>query len=97
MQLLNARFVTQDAAESAVRKLASLRSEGIRLERRVSNADRVSPSLDAGQMADGLTSMSGSLAQSAPASEFALSVNVPSSVADQARKVILEAGGQISK
>lgn len=134
MQLLNAQFTTQDAAESAVRKLASLRSDGIRLERKASNPYGNTPLVDADQSVEGLTATvlagnpiqaysgvmgtanvsvnewgvfrdadsvadrvpNGAAGQNASASEFSLSVNVPSGVADQARKVILEAGGQMS-
>jgi hypothetical protein len=115
MQLLRASFASQEAAESAVRKLTSLRSDGIRLERLSSNpeADQDAGSLTATVLAgNGIQEYSGAMAAAdvpsqewrvarggqpdAGTSQFTLSVNVPGSVAEQARNVILGAGGQMS-
>ncbi|KIL37170.1 hypothetical protein SD71_00005 [Cohnella kolymensis] len=115
MQFLRASFETQEAAESAVRKLSSLRSDGIRLERLSSNAlaDQDTDALTATVMSGNDIQMySGAMAaadvpsqewrvsrggeQAAGSAPFALSVNVPGSVAEQARNVIQAAGGQMS-
>jgi hypothetical protein len=55
MMPLQARFATQDQAESAMRKLASLRSDRFRLERVGAYADTGTPEIEASQTVDGLT------------------------------------------
>ncbi len=66
MQPLQARFATQDQAESAIRKLASLRSDCFRLERIGSNNIADSFEGDSAQSVDGLTAsvLAGSAFQS---------------------------------
>jgi hypothetical protein len=102
MQPLQARFASQDEAESAIRKLASLRSDCFRLERvssdgGVTNTADSDPMLSTSESMDGLTSSigAGSAFQDGYTAEFTLSANVPDEAAEQARKVILQAGGQI--
>jgi hypothetical protein len=121
MQPLQARFASQDDAESAIRKLASLRSDCFRLEL-VSTAGGVTNAADSDSMVsssvEGLTSSigvgsafqssSGDIAsadvatpqrgvssQEGYTAEFTLSANVPDEAAEQARKVISQAGGQV--
>jgi hypothetical protein len=118
MMPLQARFATQDQAESAMRKLASLRSDRFRLERVGAYADTGTPEIDASQPVDGLTAsvLAGSAFPSSggvmasgvaaavqwgvtpeggPSEEYTLSANVPGEATEQARNVILQAGGQM--
>ncbi|MBW5444917.1 hypothetical protein GE107_02410 [Cohnella sp. CFH 77786] len=115
---IQARFSTQEQAESAVRKLASLRGDRFRIEREAAYAQAGTPAIDADQSADGLTAsvLAGSAVQSysgvmasadaaangwgvgaegAPAASFTLSANVPVMAAEQARSVLLGAGGEM--
>ncbi|WP_256760172.1 hypothetical protein [Cohnella sp. WQ 127256] len=106
MQSLQAKFATQDQAESVMRKLASLRSDCFRLERVGSDTHgeglstpglagagfqsslEVEASLDAaGFQANSTDSVGAS-------SVFTLSANVPTEATEQARTVILQAGGE---
>jgi hypothetical protein len=118
MMPMQARFATQDQAETAMRKLASLRGDRFRLERVGGYADIGTPEIDASQPVDGLTAsvLAGSAFPSSggvmasgvaaaiqwgvtpeggPTAEFTLSANVPGEAAEQARSVILQAGGQM--
>ncbi|QMV40448.1 hypothetical protein [Cohnella cholangitidis] len=105
MQPLQARFETQDQAESVIRKLASLRGDRFRLERfsgassSPSSAQLPSAigSSEASPLSDSRLEASVELTPSAvtPVAEFTLSANVPEDAADQARTVIVQAGGQI--
>lgn len=118
MQPLQARFATQEQAESVMRKLASLRSDYFRLERVGTQGDIAFPATDYSQAVDGLTAsaFAGSAFQSSsgimasadaaaheygvsmdngPSTEFTLSANVPDGSFQQARNVILQAGGQV--
>jgi hypothetical protein len=116
---MQARFATQDQAESAMRKLAALRSDRFRLERVAAYGDPgAEDAADSSQFVDGFTAsvLAGSAIQSysgvmasavtgaekwgvSPESganaEFNLSADVPGAVAEQARTVILQAGGQM--
>lgn len=115
---MQAKFATQDQAESAIRKLAFLRGDRFRLERVGAYADTGTPAIDASQSVDGLTAsvLAGSAFQSSsgimasadaaahqwgvspeggPTAEFTLSANVPGEAAEQARTVILQAGGEM--
>jgi hypothetical protein len=113
MMPLQARFATQDQAESAMRKLASLRSDRFRLERVGAYANTGSSEFDASLTASVLAGStfqsSGGVMPSAVAAanqlgvspeggstdEYTLSANVPGEAAEQAKNVILQAGGQI--
>ena len=118
MQPLQARFATQEQAESVMRKLASLRSDCFRLERVGTPGDTASPAMDTSQAVDGLTAsvLAGSAFQSSSGvmasadaaahqygvsmdngstTEFTLSANVPDGASQQARNVIMQAGGQV--
>jgi hypothetical protein len=95
MQSMQARFATQDQAESVMRKLASLRSDCFRLERAGHYADSEASSLDYSPTALSLSSsvIEGTVVN--PAEEFMLSANVPDAAKEQARNVIMQAGGQV--
>jgi hypothetical protein len=114
IQSIQARFSTQEQAEAAVRKLASLRGDRFRVEREGTFAQAGTPAVDADPSVDGLTgtvlagnaiqSYSGVMAsaevggvgsEGAPTASFTLSANIPFLAADQARNVILGAGGEI--
>ena len=95
---LQARFASQDQAESVIRKLASLRSETFRLEKMVPNgAVDGASTMDVSASGVNLTSSIASdiAYNSRSTEEFTLSANVPGAVADQARNVIVQAGGQV--
>lgn len=99
---IQARFATQDQAESVIRKLASLRSETFRLERRGPNglldgASIMDISASEVNLTSSVASNSiyDSSSSSSSSEEFTLSANVPGAVADQARNVIMQAGGQV--
>jgi hypothetical protein len=95
---LQARFASQDQAESVIRKLASLRSETFRLERMVPNGVVDGASMmDISASGVNLNSSvaSKSTYDSSSSEEFTLSASVPGAVADQARNVIMQAGGQV--
>ncbi|QJD83665.1 hypothetical protein [Cohnella herbarum] len=107
MQPLQASFATQDQAESVIRKLASLRGDRFRLERASGNANQ-SSELSSASTADSDNPASSLLSNSrleaseelTPArlgssAEFTLSANVPGEATEQARTVILQAGGVI--
>jgi hypothetical protein len=100
MQPLQARFATQDQAESAMRKLTALRSDCFRLERTATYDDVGAEAIvDLAQSMDGLTAsvLAGSGIQSFSGSggEYTLSANVPGAVTEQARTDILQVGGQV--
>ncbi|WP_239617436.1 hypothetical protein [Cohnella mopanensis] len=98
MQSLQAKFDTQDQAESVIRKLASLRGDRFRLER-ASSAGAVSSAPEFSQTTalDSRLEASEELtpAQTSSNAEFTLSAIVPGDASDQARTVILQAGGEI--
>jgi len=94
MQPLQARFATQDQAESAMRKLASLRSDRFRLERVGHEAQTNTSELES-TFTSNVEELSSSGFTSS-AAEFTLSANVPSEATEQARRVVLQAGGQLS-
>lgn len=104
---MQASFATQDQAESVIRKLASLRGDRFRLERASGNAIQ-SSEISAASTADSANPSSSLLsdsrleaseeltpAHSSSSAEFTLSANVPGEAAEQARTVILQAGGVI--
>jgi hypothetical protein len=99
MQPMQARFVTQDQAESAIRKLTALRSDSFRLERAAAYDDVGTEATAYSSLSeDGFTAsaLAGSaIPYSSGGAEYTLSANVPGEAADQARTVILQAGGQI--
>jgi hypothetical protein len=109
MQPLQASFATQDQAESVIRKLASLRGDRFRLERAgvsgnalTSLAGATSSDSDSGDLSmsarsDSRLEASEELTPTKQNSvaEFTLSANVPGNATDQARTVILQAGGVI--
>jgi hypothetical protein len=118
MQPLQARFATQDQAESAMRKLTALRSDGFRLERTAAyDSAGAEAIVDLAQSLDGLTASAlasstiqpssgvmeseeagnqwGFSPQGTSSGDYTLSANVPGMAAEQARTVILQAGGQI--
>lgn len=94
-QTIQARFSSQEQAESAVRKLASLRGDCLRVERTSGSA----PSFDSEMAADWdapAESFGWSNEPANPqAGAFTLSANVPVMAAEQARTVVQESGGQI--
>jgi hypothetical protein len=96
---MQARFATQDQAESAMRKLSALRSDCFRLERAANYDDAgAEATADSSQFVDDLTAsvLAGSVIQSSLGdAEYTLSANVPGVASEQARNVILQAGGQI--
>ena len=98
MEPLQARFETQDQAESVIRKLSALRSDRFRLERASAGAAASSGgqawSAEAGSDL-GVIAASSDAAASAADAEFTLSAIVPAAAADQARTVIRQAGGVI--
>lgn len=124
MQPMQARFATQEQAESVMRKLAALRSDCFRLERVGTNtsadadADAGSPIMNASPSVDSFTAsvIAGATFQSISnnmtsgdaaahqygespevglTTEFTLSANVPDGSSEQARNVIIQAGGQV--
>ncbi|BBI34752.1 hypothetical protein [Cohnella abietis] len=98
MQPLQAKFATQDQAESAIRKLSSLRSDCFRLEKIGPYSGQIETTeADALQSIDGLTAtaLEGSISLGSPEAAFTLSASVPGLATDQARSVILQAGGEI--
>lgn len=95
MLSMQARFASQDQAESVMRKLAFLRSDCFRLEKAGQDNESVDPTMDT---YPSITSMSSTELESASSpivDEFTLSANVPGAVAEQARSVIIQAGGQV--
>ncbi|MFC5467085.1 hypothetical protein ACFPPD_00010 [Cohnella suwonensis] len=96
MQALHAGFETQDQAESAIRKLAALRSDRFRLSRATageafgSETDLADASAEfAEEIGLTATGFAGN------AIAFTLSANVPDKAREQARAVIEQAGGRI--
>lgn len=82
MQSIQAEFTSQDQAESVMKKLGSLRGDRFRLER-------------AGvSLGDSRVEFAEEVGSNAPA-EFTLSANVPGDATEQARAVILQAGGRM--
>ncbi|WP_349403249.1 hypothetical protein [Cohnella silvisoli] len=101
MNPIQARFATQDQAESAMRKLAALRSDRFRLERVATSLD-IDTSIEAAEdmsplaaSADAAAHQWGVSPEGSSSAVFTLSANVPDAATDQARTVILQAGGQI--
>ncbi len=98
MEPLQARFETQDQAESVIRKLSALRSDRFRLERTSAGAAASSGgqswNAEIGSDLGAIATPSNAYATSA-AAEFTLSAIVPAAAADQARTVIRQAGGVI--
>jgi hypothetical protein len=111
-QTLQARFASQEQAESAVRKLSSLRGDRFRLERATGYSENSTPdaaadpspeaftaSEPAGSPVENYSAVAASEFASdlggAPAVAFTLSADVPMTMAEQARRVILDAGGQM--
>jgi len=99
---MQARFTTQDQAESAIRKLASLRSDCFRLERAsntISNGDNAEREFSQISDLNGLSAAgfaeSATLNANDSIPEFTLSANVPNGATEQARTVIMQAGGQM--
>ncbi len=90
METLQARFATQDQAESVIRKLSALRSDRFRLER--ADARDGASSSDQHVNAEFGSDLGSSAVDAA---EFTLSAIVPKVAADQARTVIRQAGGEI--
>jgi len=84
MKPLQAAFATQDQAESVIRKLSALRGDCFRLER-------------IGGVMNANVEFSGELGASSKetTAEFTLAVNIPAAAAEQARTVIIGAGGQM--
>ncbi|TVY00515.1 hypothetical protein [Cohnella terricola] len=84
MQSLQAGFANQDQAESVIRKLSALRGDCFRLER-------------AGGVKNANFEFAGELGASSKvmAAEFTLAVNIPAAAVEQARTVIIGAGGQM--
>ncbi|RUS48512.1 hypothetical protein [Cohnella sp. AR92] len=105
MLSLQASFSTQEQAEEAVRKLASLRANRFRMERatggidfgsKLSGADSSLSELSASLLGDSRMEAANELGTTTgeenPA--FNLTVDVPSEAMEKARKVISQAGGQ---
>jgi hypothetical protein len=92
---MQARFASQNQAESAMRKLASLRSDCFRLERAGHDNEAVDPSMVTYPSIMSMTSTELENTSSPTVDEFTLSANVPGAVAEQARSVIMQAGGQV--
>jgi hypothetical protein len=106
MQPLHASFDDQDQAEEAIRKLASLRGNRFRMERAVHGDDfgsgaAVAPAAGtmnelAGELLAGSSIEAGAeLGHEPPAALFSLSLDIPAEAAEQARKVIEQAGGRV--
>ncbi len=95
MQSLHAAFNSQEEAESAIRKLSALRGDQFRLEKMPgTNKDAIFT--DSALSASSVEA-SGSLGEFAsPEALYSLSVKVPGSASEQARKVIRDAGGNLS-
>lgn len=85
IQTIQARFPTQEQAEAAVRKLSFLRGDRFRVERDGSGMSA----------AAGDEPLEWGGAESAVASPFSLSADIPATIAEQARGVILGAGGEM--
>ncbi|WP_276356008.1 hypothetical protein [Cohnella caldifontis] len=100
MQSIQARFSSQEQAESAVRKLASLRGDCFRLEREggFAQADASAGSFDA-EMAEMDAPVESFGWANEPASaggtSFSLTAQIPAEAAEQARSVISAAGGKM--
>lgn len=93
---IQARFPSQEQAESAVRKLASLRGDCFRLERETGFPQAATFALET-EMAnlDAPVESFGWANEPVRAGQasFSLSVQIPVGAAEQARTVIREAGG----
>jgi hypothetical protein len=104
MQPVQATFATQEQAEAAVRKLASLRGDRFRLERSGAAAPSASVEFASslGEMVPAYPSEEGvtasALASDAMWSDgaFMLSADIPAEAAEQARRVIQDAGGSLA-
>lgn len=102
---INASFGSQEQAESAVRKLRALRGDCFRIECHGASAqdDGLSSShiefaaeADlAGERVQRRADASDFVPEQTGGSSFTLSANIPNQAADQARRVIREAGGQV--
>jgi hypothetical protein len=95
MQSLHAAFNSQEEAESAIRKLSALRGDQFRLEKMpVSNSDAIFTDSAVPALSVEASSALGEIAS--PEALYSLSVHVPGSASEQARKVIRDAGGRLS-
>ncbi len=88
MQPLQARFASQDQAESVIRKLSALRGDRFRLER----AGEAFGTSTGNARQD--SEFGSDLGMTAP-SEFTLSALIPTDAAEPARTVIRQAGGEL--
>ncbi len=114
-QTLQASFASQDAAESAIRKLSALRGDNFRLEKKGSVDPGRTPQaaltsgranvpgdytdtdeIYTGGMGLYEAEASSNLGEFAsPEALYSLSVQVPGLAAEQARTVLLQAGGTV--
>ncbi len=107
MQRLEASFASQEQAEAAVRKLASLRGNRFRLSRAgagESGGEYVESNAQMNAVANALlyggtelemADEPGSAPGGSAAAAFTLSVDVPAEAAEQARQVVTQAGGSL--
>jgi hypothetical protein len=95
---IQASFTTQEQAEAAIRKLASLRGDGFRLEN-AGGGDQAGPYREPNMLNENYMFLfwgdQADAALSPPAGSFTLSANVPAAALEQARSVIASVGGQI--
>ncbi len=94
MQSIQASFPSQEQAESAVRKLASLRGDCFRVEC-IGGSAQTGAYGSAMSAADYTFLHWGDTGAETRAGTYTLSANVPATAAEQARSVIQGAGGQM--
>lgn len=95
MQSLHAAFNSQEEAESVIRKLSALRGDRFRLEKIPgSETDAIFTDSALTALSVEASSALGEFAGSEAL--YSLSVNVPGSATEQARTVIMDAGGILS-
>lgn len=102
---INARFGSQEQAESAVRKLRALRGDCFRIECHGAGASEEGLSSSRMEFAAESELTGETVQRQADATQFtpdqnggqsfSLSANIPDQAVDQARSVIQEAGGQM--
>ncbi|MBB6729731.1 hypothetical protein [Cohnella zeiphila] len=105
LQPLEAVFSSQEQAEEAIRKLASLRADRFRMERPVRGAVEASTAYDGAvpmnRLAESLLADAGieaadELGARGDEPMFRLSAVVPPEAMDQARRVIAQSGGTVT-